>query len=145
MKSIGATIDKSVKSFVARSGTPREGRAWRSRPPSGARLARPPGRVRSPRALDVGQGSCCGYALSMDVIRLDTTIDEALARALPALRPLLGRHVELVAAEMPAVRPSRSKLTVDDLLASRIDLPSGVGPISLEDMDRAIMEGALGR
>jgi len=81
----------------------------------------------------------------MDVIRLDTTIDEALARALPALRPLLGRHVELVAAEMPASRPSRSKLTVDELFASRIDLPPGVGPVSLEDMERAIIEGALGR
>ena len=36
------------------------------------------------------------------------------------------------------------KLTVDELLASRIKLPPGVGPLSLEDMERAIAEGALG-
>ncbi len=81
----------------------------------------------------------------MDVIRFDTTVDEAFARALPALRPLLGRHVQLVAAEKPASGPSRSKLTVDELFASRIELPPGVGPVALEDMERAIVEGAPGR
>lgn len=44
----------------------------------------------------------------------------------------------------PASAPER-RLTVDELLASRIKLPPGVGPLSLEDMERAITEGALGR
>ncbi len=74
----------------------------------------------------------------MDVIRFDTTVDEAFAGALPALRPLLGRHVKLVAAEKPASGPSRSKLTVDELFASRIELPPGVGPVALEDMERGL-------
>lgn len=81
----------------------------------------------------------------MNAIRVDTTIDEMLARAVPALRPLLGRRVELIALdEAPAAPAPRPRLTVDELLASRIDLPAGVGPISLDDMERAIVEGALG-
>ena len=82
---------------------------------------------------------------NMNAIKVDTTIDEAVARAIPALRPLLGKHVEIIALEAaPAPAPER-KLSVDELLASRIKLPSGVGPLSLEDMERAIAEGALGR
>lgn len=81
----------------------------------------------------------------MNAIKVDTTIDEAIARAIPALRPLLGKHVELIALEAAAAPVPERKLTVDELLASRIKLPSGVGPLSLEDMERAIAEGALGR
>ena len=78
----------------------------------------------------------------MNAIRVDTTIDEAVARAIPALRPLLGKQVELIALDA-APAPERA-LTVDELLASRIKLPPGIGPLSLEDMERAIAEGALG-
>jgi hypothetical protein len=81
----------------------------------------------------------------MNAIKVDTTIDEAVTRAIPALRPLLGKHVELIALEtMPAGAPEH-RLTADELLGSRIRLPPGVGPLSLDDMERAISEGALGR
>lgn len=83
--------------------------------------------------------------MNMNAIKVDTTIDEAVARAIPALRPLLGKHVELIALDAaPAPAPER-KLTIDELLASRIKLPSGIGTLSLEDMEQAIAEGALGR
>lgn len=81
----------------------------------------------------------------MNAIKVDTTIDEAVARAIPALRPLLGRHVELIALDATAAPAPAHRLTVDELLASRIKLPPGVGPLSLEDMEQAIAEGALGR
>lgn len=81
----------------------------------------------------------------MHAIKIDTTIDEAAARAIPALRPLLGRHVELIALEAAPSSPPERKLTVDELLAARIKLPPGFGPVSQEDIDRAIAEGALGR
>ena len=35
--------------------------------------------------------------------------------------------------------------TVDDLLASRLTPPAGVGPVTLADMEKAIAEGATGR
>jgi hypothetical protein len=81
----------------------------------------------------------------MNAIKIDTTIDEAVARAIPALRPLLGKHVELIALDAAPAPTPEPKLTVDELLASRIKLAPGVGPLSLEDMERAIAEGALGR
>jgi hypothetical protein len=80
----------------------------------------------------------------MNAIRVDATVDEALARALPALRPLLGRRVELIALEAePPVEPR--SLTLDEFLATRLARPPGVAPVSLDDMDRAIAEGAAGR
>jgi hypothetical protein len=80
----------------------------------------------------------------MKAIKVDTTIDEAVARAIPALRPLLGKRVELIALDAAPMVSERT-LTVDELLASRIKLAPGIGPLSLEDMERAIAEGALGR
>ncbi len=79
----------------------------------------------------------------MNAIKIDTTISEAVARAIPALRPLLGKRVELIALD--AAPPQEHLLTVDEFLAARIELPAGTSPISLEDMEQAIAEGALGR
>jgi len=80
----------------------------------------------------------------MNAIKIDTTIDEAIAQALPALRPLLGERVELIALQAEAAEPKRRKLTLDEFLASGLERPPGVAPVTLEDMERAIMEGALG-
>jgi hypothetical protein len=44
-----------------------------------------------------------------------------------------------------AVAEHRRALSVDEFLAARLAPPPGVGPISLQDMDRAIAEGASGR
>jgi len=84
-------------------------------------------------------------AANMNAIKVDTTIDEAVARAIPALRPLLGKQVELIVLDAAAAPAPEHKLTVDEFLASRVKLPPGIGPLSLEDMERAIAEGALGR
>lgn len=80
----------------------------------------------------------------MNAIKIETKIDEAAARAIPALRPLVGRYVELIALDAAPGLAER-KLTVDELLALRIKLPPGVGPLSLDDIERAIAEGAVGR
>jgi hypothetical protein len=80
----------------------------------------------------------------MNTIRIDTTIDEVLAQALPALRPLLGRHVELIALDAAPPPTPRQKLTLEEFLASRLERPEGIAPVTLEDMERAIVEGALG-
>ncbi len=80
----------------------------------------------------------------MNGIKNDTMVDEAVARAIPALRPLLGKQVEITALESTALATSARRLSVDELLASRIKLPPGVGPLSLDDMERAIADEALG-
>jgi hypothetical protein len=77
-------------------------------------------------------------------------IDEILAtiRRLPRqdrLR-LLERAANEVAEDtpMPASVAQSSKPTVDDLLAARRTPAAGIGPVSVEAMDRAIGKGALG-
>jgi hypothetical protein len=80
----------------------------------------------------------------MHAIKIDTTVDEAVAQALPALRPLLGARVELIALQTEPPAPERRKLTLDEFLALRLKRPAGVPPVTLEDMERAIEEGALG-
>ena len=81
---------------------------------------------------------------AMQAIRVDTVIDEAVVRAIPALSPLLGRHVELIALDdtATAITP---KLSVAELLAARTKLLPGRGPLSQDDIDRAIADGAAGR
>ena len=37
------------------------------------------------------------------------------------------------------------KVTVDELLAARLTPPPGVGPVSVADIEKSIVEGALGR
>lgn len=79
-------------------------------------------------------------------IKVETTIDETTARAIPELRPLLGRRVEIIARQTESERqghPER-KLTIDEFFAARLIPPPGIGPISLEAMERAIEEGASG-
>jgi len=46
----------------------------------------------------------------------------------------------------PAAVSARTRtLSVDEFLATRLTPPPGVGPVSLQDMDRAIAEGASRR
>ena len=79
----------------------------------------------------------------MNALKVETQISEAVATAIPGLRPLLGRHVELIVIQSEPQGCLR-RLTVDELLALRIKLPPSVGPLSLDDIERAIAEGALG-
>lgn len=79
----------------------------------------------------------------MNAIKIETIVSEATVQAIPALRPMLGKRIELIAlqAEVPA---KEGKLTLDELLARRIDAPPGAKPLTEEDIQRAIMQGALG-
>jgi hypothetical protein len=78
----------------------------------------------------------------MNAIKVETTVDEATARAIPALRPLLGKRVELIALQSETEPTSRRKYTLDELLAERLSPPPGIGPVSIEDMEKAIETGA---
>ena len=73
----------------------------------------------------------------MKAIKFKTTIDEKVAGAMPKLRPLLGRRVEVIALESALSSSSRSSGTLDDFLAHRLKRPAGIEPVTLEDMERA--------
>jgi hypothetical protein len=73
----------------------------------------------------------------MNAIKFETVIDEVAAQAIPPLRPLLGRRVELIALEAEtATAETRKKLSFDELLALRLEPPPGVGPLSDADSIR---------
>jgi hypothetical protein len=60
--------------------------------------------------------------------------------------PLRTRpNPRLGTAKPTAVCERTRALTVDEFLAARLAPPPGVGPVSLQDIDRAIAEGAGGR
>ncbi len=78
----------------------------------------------------------------MNAIRIRRVVDEATARAIPELRPLVGRPVELIVLEAGSPRQERRSLTVEELLARRRSRPEGVAPVTLDDIDQAIAEEA---
>ena len=82
---------------------------------------------------------------TVNPIKVKTTVDEATAAAIPAFRSLLGKRVELIAlqAEADPAESTEPRLTLDELLARRIDAPTGAAPLTDEDIQRAIMQGAL--
>jgi len=82
----------------------------------------------------------------MHAVRIDTTIDQAAVAAIPALRPLLGRKVELIALDVdPQAKqePENKKIDLDEFLATRPKWPADRPPVTLEDMENAIVQGAL--
>jgi hypothetical protein len=81
-----------------------------------------------------------------------SALDEILATIrrlpLPERLRLIERAKVEVDEDTPkpaAVAGRERKLTVDEFLATRLTPPPGVGPVTLQDMERAIAEGAIGR
>lgn len=82
----------------------------------------------------------------MNAIKVETTVDEETARAIPALRPLLGHRVELIALETqrePASDTAPRKLSVEELFAAAVKPAPGTLPLTDEDIEAAITAGAL--
>jgi hypothetical protein len=77
----------------------------------------------------------------MNAIKVETIVNEAMAQAIPALRPLLGQRVEVIALQTE--RPPTKRITLDEFLTHRLVPPHGVR-LSLEDMESAIEKSAAG-
>jgi len=80
----------------------------------------------------------------MNAIKFKTTVDDAVAVAMPELRPLLGRQVEVIALDSATPSEKSTSRTLDDFLAHRLKRPADVEPLTLADMERAIARGARG-
>lgn len=91
----------------------------------------------------------------MQSVELQTQVDQRLVAAIPALAPLLGRRVQVTAIELEAAGgipedTARSQaaetahtITVEEFLKHRLKRPPGVALVTLEDMEAAIIRGAL--
>lgn len=81
----------------------------------------------------------------MNAIKIETTVDEATARVIPGLRPLLGKRVELIALQaegQPGEAPA-GKFTTEQLFAAAVKPTPGSPPLTDDDIERAIIAGAL--
>ena len=81
--------------------------------------------------------------ISMNAIKFKTLIDESVAGALPELKPMLGRQVEVIALDSRSTATKEPSLSFDEFLKYRLKRPAGIEPVTLEDMEQAIAEGAL--
>lgn len=92
------------------------------------------------------EGVPISYASSMN------PLEEILATIrqlpLPERLRLIERAAIEAAEDAPkpaAVAERGQALTVDEFLVARLTPPAGVGPVSMQDMELAIAEGAHGR
>ena len=77
--------------------------------------------------------------------RVQVTDDHEVRVTLPSDFPAGDAEVIVLEAE-PAVAASETRrLSVDELLAARLIPQTGIGSVTLEDMERAIVDGATGR
>jgi hypothetical protein len=78
-------------------------------------------------------------------LQLQTIVDQSIVDALPALKPLLGRRVQVIALDVEPAAPvdADAHISLDEFLAHRLKRPAEVPSISLDDMEKAIVEGAL--
>ena len=81
----------------------------------------------------------------MDAVRVNTLVDNGIVTVIPALRPFLGRKVELIAleAEPRLKQQENTSMSLDEFIATRPKWPADRPPITLEEMDQAIARGAL--
>jgi hypothetical protein len=89
--------------------------------------------------------SIVGEITMQQALQIHTRVDEATVNAIPALQPLLGHRVQMIALdlEQPDSVATEQKITFEQFLAHRLKRPEGVSPVSLEDMEGAIIQGAL--
>ena len=81
----------------------------------------------------------------MDAVRVNTLVDNGVVTAIPALRPFLGRKVELIAleAEPQIEQPKKTSMSLDEFIDTRPKWPADRPTITLEEMEQAITQGAL--
>ncbi len=76
--------------------------------------------------------------------RIEVTGNREVSITLPSDFPPGEAEVIVLGTGGSRVSQGR-KLTVDELLAARLTPPAGVAPVGLDDMERAIAEGATRR
>ena len=90
-----------------------------------------------------------GYPLSLAMrahrVRVRVAKNQELRLTLPSDFP--AGEAEVIVLEAPRADETKKarKLTVDELLAAKLPRPPGIGPVTLGDMEQAIVEGARGR
>jgi len=77
-------------------------------------------------------------------LNIQTRVDHALVGVVPALQSLLGHRVQMIALalEPTSFVETRRKISFKEFLATRPTWPKDRPPVSLEEMEKAIIQGA---
>jgi hypothetical protein len=91
-------------------------------------------------------------------LQIQTQVDQAVVDAIPALKPLLGHRVQMIALDLEqsatpgGVGPSQvvhteqqrqGKITLEEFLATRPAWPKDRPPLTLDEMEQGIIQGAI--
>ncbi len=78
-------------------------------------------------------------------VQIQTIINEAMVKDIPDLQPLLGHRVQMIALDLEQTDEAqeKKKLTFEEFLASRPEWPKNRPPVTLEEMEEAIVKGAI--
>ena len=80
-------------------------------------------------------------------LNIQTLVDQAVIDAIPALRPLLGHKVQMIALDLDSASVSEpepiAQVTFQQFVSQRLHRPPNMAPVTLEAMDEAIVRGAL--
>jgi hypothetical protein len=94
-------------------------------------------------------------------LQIQTQVDQALVDAIPAFKPLLGHRVQMIALDLEQsqgaatprdVGPSQEvgaeaqpqgKISFEEFLATRPAWPEDRPPLTLEEMEQGIIQGAI--
>jgi hypothetical protein len=78
-------------------------------------------------------------------LQIYTVVDQSVVDVIPGLQPLLGHQVQVIAIDLgqPDSDKSENKITFEQFLVTRPTWPKDRPPLTLEEMEEAIIQGAL--
>ena len=80
-------------------------------------------------------------------IQIQTVINDAMVKNIPGFQPLLGHRVQMIALDLEPtdVDQEEKKISFEEFLATRLKWPKDKPPVTLEEMEEAIIQGAIDR
>ena len=80
-------------------------------------------------------------------VQIQTIINEAMVKDIPDLQPLLGHRVQMIALDLESteIDQEEKKISFEEFLATRPKWPKDKPAVTLEEMEEAIMQGAIDR
>ena len=82
-------------------------------------------------------------------LQIQTVIDENIVANLPELKPLLGHRVQIITLDLETEQTTtdnhEQKISFQEFLQNRTAWQKNKPPISLEQMEQAITQGATER
>lgn len=78
-------------------------------------------------------------------LQIQTQVNQSLVDAIPALKPLLGHRIQVIALDLEQDNANKTtqKISFEEFLQHRLKRPENLPSVSLDEMEKAIAQGAL--